>query len=765
MVMPRGVSIVGMLLLAMVLVQGPLGLALAADGEESGPPVPKVTSSTYTAEVWGPYAVTNVATVLENPSDQPVDHTFMFKVPEGALISNFSLTVGGRTFYADVLEKEFAQEQYNNAVSAGYTAGLVASKGDQVFTYGISLAPMETVKVGLRYEQVLLKANGRYSYELNLTADRTPLSIGTFSFGFHLRSTGVIGDLVTKGYEGQGKVELFGPSEAVASMVSTGFTPTEDITITWGSSPGPLEGTMMFGERDGKGYFVHIYEPDPDAVPGDRLPKDFVFVMDRSGSMGGTKIQQSKDALELIYGSLGAEDRFSLVTFNSKYIVYSSSLIYATDDAKGSVLAHIRSIDAGGSTDIHSAVLAALGIFKADKDPVPIIVLLSDGQANTGLYARSPFREDVLKQNTVDASIFCIAIGRDADWTFLEAMALENDGSAIWVGDREDAVAMISSFVGSFAQPLLADLTFAYGPSVSDVYPVKVRSHFIGTEVLVTGTFPLGTDEIEASIRSRGPEGPVAKDHTFKVPDELGADFVPRFWAFERIKALEDKMKWNGTDDASVREAIRLAIGFHFATDRTSLYVELPEELQNRFGEPAQQRIDADDGESVQLRTLSVGSSASGTTTYGAPTGSATPSSNGAYQSHTTQIVTDGSGGQVQTSGPSGGSSPSSPPPTAYASCTQSTPSNGAGTKSGMSDADGLPDVVRTAPITDNDDQSSWKIDVLPSKSTEGSAFTSWAPTTGAPAAYLPDYIVTVLIVGLTMAAVLTTRRRLRGRT
>ena len=717
MTMPRGVSVAGMLLLASALVPGPLGLTMAVDGDGSGPSGPTVTSSTYRVEVMGPYAVTNVETVLENPSERPMDHTFMFKVPEGALISNFSLTVSGKTFYADVLEKEFAQEQYENAVSAGYTAGLVASKGDQVFTYGISLAPMETVKVGLRYEQVLLKANGRYSYELNLTADRTPLGVGTFSFGFQLRATGVIEDLLTKGYDGQGKVEMVCPSEARASMVATGFLPTEDISITWGSSPGPLEGTMMFGERDGKGYFVHIYEPDPAMVPGDRLPKDFVFIMDESGSMHGSKIQQSKDALGLIYGSLGGEDRFSLVTFNSRYFVYSDSLIDATADAIDDVLDHIASVEAGGSTDIHSAVLAALTVFEAAKDPVPIIVLLSDGQANTGLYARSPFRQDVLEKNKVDASIYCIALGHDADWAFLDAMALENDGSAIWVGEDENVVERISSFVGSFAQPLLADLAFSYGPSVSDVHPVKVRSHFIGTEVLVTGTFPLGTKGITASLRSRGPEGAVAQDHTFTVPDDLGADFVPRFWAFERIKALEDEMKWNGTDDASVREAIRLAIDFHFATDRTSLYVELPEELQNRFGEPSQEKVDVDDGKTVGLRTNSMGSASSPPVTSGS-----TPSCFDSSQAASTLALTD---------------SVASP-----------------ATKSGSP----------TTSSTDNAGLSSWKIDVVPPKTSEGSALVAWDPAAGSPATYLPDYILTIIIVGLTMAAVYPVRRRLRRR-
>ena len=80
--------------------------------------------------------------------------------------------------------------------------------------------------------------------------------------------------------------------------------PFEDLVVRWRTGGGSPAGVMYFGEWNGEGYFLHVYDPDPAVLGEEPLGKDFVFVVDRSGSMSGTKFQQSKDALEHIYGSL-----------------------------------------------------------------------------------------------------------------------------------------------------------------------------------------------------------------------------------------------------------------------------------------------------------------------------------------------------------------------------------------------------------------------------------------------------------------------------
>ena len=152
----------------------------------------------------------------------------------------------------------------------------------------------------------------------------------------------------------------------------------------------------------------------------------------------------------------------------------------------------------------------------------------------------------------MDASIYGIALGDGADWTFIEALSLENDGRAIWVHENEDVVEVISEFVRSFSSPLLADLSFDYGPWVTDVHPSQVSAHFEGSEVLVAGRFPLGIAEIPLQLDALSSSGDHITNGVFPVGMAPPHDFVPRFWAFQRIQDLQDWMKFNGTDTGTV---------------------------------------------------------------------------------------------------------------------------------------------------------------------------------------------------------------------
>ncbi|MCK4300889.1 MAG: VWA domain-containing protein, partial [Planctomycetes bacterium] len=340
---------------------------------------------------------------------------------------------------------------------------------------------------------------------------------------------------------------------------------------------------MYFYELDDVGYFVHVFDPDPGLYGPSPIPKDFVFVMDKSGSMRGLKFAQSQVAMNFSYAHLSPSDRFSFIEFNSDFNTYSEDLLPATAENKATIISHIMALGAGGGTDIHSAVIEALDIFKSAGEPMPVIVLLSDGRANSGLYHRSEFRQDVLDQNTVDASIFCIALGNGADWPFLEALAIENDGRAIWVHENEDVITVIDDFVTSFSNAILADLSFEYGPEVYDVYPGRVRAHYEGSEVLVTGRISPDADGLDCKVTARSTGGNIISEGLFPVEMLPGNEFVPRFWAFQRIKDLEDSMKVNGHDNDTIDQIVDLATEFHFATDHTSLFVELPDHLKQQF--------------------------------------------------------------------------------------------------------------------------------------------------------------------------------------
>ena len=632
----RNAIFVCLLLITSVLTSASGVLADAEDGEIIGT-YPITVFEGYEVNILDAYAVTEVTRVMENPGDEAMDHTFVFRIPEGALISNFSIEVDEVTYFADVMEKEEAEEAYQEAVAAGNNAGLIASVGDEVFEYKVSFAPRELLVATLRYEQVLLKQNGWHEYYLPFDTDGSVNNFKEFEISIDIEAPMDIEEFKSSGY-GELSEEQVSGNSAHWSVGLADIIPSDDVVLRWRTEGGPQTGVMYYGEMDGSGYFLHVYDPDPSYFADTGLGKDFVFVLDRSGSMDGTKFAQSKDGLEHIYGTLDDKDRFSLVLFNGKAEIYSNSLLSVSEMIVEHVLGYIRGLESKGSTDIHSGVMAGLDIFKEDGNAVPVMVLLTDGRANSGLFHRSDFREDVKEKNTIDAAINTIVLGNDADWTFVEALALENHGRAIWVMEDDDIVSTISDFVASFSSPLVSGLRFDYGPNAVDVHPSEVRAHYNGSEVLVAGRLVEGATEIPMMLNATTGLGESLTEHVFPVDVLPPHDFVPRFWAYSRIQDLEDLMKYNGTNNATVREITDLALEFHFVTDYTSLFVELPEDIQERFDNttapyPAEMASSADYPVTITFsQTGTLGTNNGGPTAHlsssgtGSTTGSADPS-------------------------------------------------------------------------------------------------------------------------------------------
>jgi len=569
-------------LLVLSIVAPVIPLAAEDDAAEENDDDLCVKYMGISTEVWGPYVVTDIVSTIENIRNVPVAHTFTFRIPCGSFISNFSIKVNGSVYYADVLEAVVAQDKYDNVMQRGGTAGLVASKGDSVFAYSLCFAPRETIRMSLRYEQVLLRTFGQYEYRLNMTCTQDPLPIKLFAFYAAVNSMTPVLNWSTDGDDGFFDVDVVSDKELEIEMVRRDYVPATDLVIRWRPSYCPLAGNMYFGSKDGLTYFMHLFDPEPLGYDETHIPKDFVFVLDRSGSMSGRKFEQSKEALSMIYRSLNELDRFSFVQFDGSSEIYSDTLIDVTNKSKRDILDFIDELSTGGSTNIHAGLIDAIEIMKGSHKAMPVIVLLSDGKDNTGIYEDSLFRQSIMENNVVDAAIFSIALGGGADWAMLEKVSLENNGRMIWVTEDEDVESSIAEFVASFSYPMLMNLTFDYGPGIVDIHPEKVRSHYIGSEVLVTGRFVPPIDFVSVLINATGPTGPIGMNETFTIPVEGEYDFVPRFWALKRIQTLQGQMKYDGVDNDTIKEIVDIATDFHFVTDYTSLYVELPEEFTNR---------------------------------------------------------------------------------------------------------------------------------------------------------------------------------------
>ena len=593
---------------------------------------PEIEFLTINVIIDNNYAVTNIQEKFKNPYSNPIDETFQFEIPAKAFISNFSLAVNDEIHYAQIVSSKEGREKYNKAVLSGSDAGLVESKDKNIFTYSISLSPNSETIVGLRYEQFLEKSLGGYKYIIPLKGSDVGNNIKNFSIDITVKSKLYITDLEVESHPNDTNLSSISDHEYKVVYNSTSSTLGEDFIVIYELASPPVNGTMLSYNDGHEEYFFHIFSPQKSDLGNQAMPKEIIFVLDKSGSMAGKKILQLKEAFDEIINQLRTYDRFNLIMFDSTINKYRDELISASEQNKLDAVEYINSILAGGSTNINGALVSALEMFESSETMMPIIVMLTDGLPTCGERDTDIIRENIKNRNKANVSLFCLGFGFDVDFGFLKALALENFGIAIRIYEGEDASEQITDFYDTISTPLLRRLTFSYSDGAYEFYPKYVDHLFEGTEIVVVGKYNGTPRNITATVTAMSWEGLKTFTETFeleeptehsfrsqllpynvyndtlkhvtaitkaisweemknsnrhyKLLESTNNSFIPRFWAYAKIRYLLDDIAVYGKKECFVENITALAMTYGFVTPYTSLLVEITEPTPEPEPEP-----------------------------------------------------------------------------------------------------------------------------------------------------------------------------------
>ena len=315
-------------------------------------------------------------------------------------------------------------------------------------------------------------------------------------------------------------------------------------------------GTCSSMKTMDQGYFMHIFSPTAEEIGTSPLNKDIIFVIDKSGSMGGLKIKQVKTAFSKIIGDLSEGDRFNVVFFDADLKPLSNEILLAIDVNKDKAIATVTNVTADGGTNINAALTTSLAMFYNGSENVPIVVFLTDGMPTEGVTSTPVIRDNVLQANKVNASIFTIAFGEeyDYDFDFLQALSLENRGTAVYFEPTSEAAAGISGFYNTISTPLVSNLQFSYEGKVSQTVLTGKDNLFVGSEVISLGKYDPNTASITARVYGNTRNGKHTFEHEFIAQPNDTNNFIARLWAYNTIMNRLDRMKVEGETNELVSE-------------------------------------------------------------------------------------------------------------------------------------------------------------------------------------------------------------------
>lgn len=533
------------------------------------------------------YVITTVEEKLTNQMDDAVFDDFSIFLPEEAFISGFSIIIDGKEYKSSVLPKEEASEKFEEATSEGKTAGLLETEDRNRFAYALSFEPHQSIVVRLTYEQALKKALGEYEYTQFLRSDH---DVNNLSVNISISSVNKILSLDTPGFTGA-NVEYLSITDGQVTYNADSL-PDSDLTVVFTTNNPPLTGDILFYEIDDQGYMMHVFSPTEEDLGTTALSKDIIFVIDKSGSMRGVKIDQVKRVFTNIIYGLPSNDRFNVIFFDGYVHTYSNQLMQVNSSTKKKSIEFVNELDADGSTNINDALVTALRMFENESENVPIIVFLTDGEPTAGVTSPYMIRENIKETNTAEVSIFTIAFGIDQEsyYDFLKGMSLENYGKAERFYLADDSEEGIGDFYQTISTPLITDMKFtysgqvlekngksSYNGQVSEIVNTGKNNLFAGSDAIVLGKYRPGTHTVTSMVEATTRTGKQDFTGQVTVISKEENAFIPRLWAYTTINDLMNRIEVEGETEELVSSVTDLSLEFGFVTPYTSLFVEIPD--------------------------------------------------------------------------------------------------------------------------------------------------------------------------------------------
>jgi Ca-activated chloride channel family protein len=540
-----------------------------------------------------------VTQVYRNEGSRPMSLRYVFPASTRAAVHGMTLQVGAQRIRAQIREKAAAKQEYEAAKAAGKSAALLEQQRPNVFTMNVAnVMPRDEIKVELHYSELLIPTDGTYELvyptvvgprysnapEAEATSDswvKSPYlhekQAPTYKFDIetHIAAGMPIDELASPSHRTQvdwvdgntAKVRL-DPAEADGG--------NRDYILRYRLEGKQVQtGLLLYPGAPGKdeNFFLLMVQPPRRVEPRQIPAREYLFVLDVSGSMHGFPLDTAKTLIRELIGGLRPTDRFNVLLFSGASQLLSPQSLPATAGNVSQMIAKIDSTEGGGETELGAALERAMALPES-AGVSRTMVVITDGfvQADAGVLEQ-------IRTRLNRANLFAFGIGSSVNRHLIEGMAHAGQGEPFIVTQPVDAKAAAARFQEYVRSPVLTHVAVeAEDFQTYDVEPLSVPDLFAERPLIVFGKWrgkPVG------SLRVTGQGGEGSYEKVFQVTDaKPSADLqaLRYLWARERVKRLSDYGADDG--DATRQTVTALGLKYELLTAYTS-FVAVHEVVRN----------------------------------------------------------------------------------------------------------------------------------------------------------------------------------------
>ena len=556
-------------------------------------------------EVTGMVAFARVIQEFRNPGDEWLEGVYVFPLPENAAVNRLVMDVGERVIEGVVKERQEARKTYQQAIKEGKKVSLLEQERPNIFTMSVAnIGPRDHIRVELVYQETVRLDSGTFSLRFptvvgpryipgnRITPDtgfdeiepvgwafatdevvdapritppaaepgQDPVNPVTLEIildpGFRLSRLQSLYHAVEIQQEEDGR--------STVTLNNKWAYADQDFVLQWAPLMGKTPQAALFSEvKDGDQYLLLMVVPPEKQVAIDQpAVREMIFVMDVSGSMGGTSIRQAKKALTFALNRLKPADRFNIFTFNSITDKLYSYAQPGTDHHINKALDYVDNLKADGGTEIEPAILEALD-GKTNLDRIRQVVFLTDGSVGN---EQALFK--AVRERLGDSRVFTIGIGSAPNSYFMRNIAERGHGTFTYIGNVNEVRDRMEELFKKLEHPLLIDLHLSLtGNSDTEMFPNPIPDLYLGEPV----TLVARVDDMPDSFLLTGNFAGRPWQASIDTRNSGHGSGISILWARRRIKSLMDSVD-GGLDKGEVRkQVIETALQHHLVSRYTSL--------------------------------------------------------------------------------------------------------------------------------------------------------------------------------------------------
>lgn len=574
----------------------PYFLVLSKEGVVAKLPL---KSTKVDVEISGVIADVNVKQVYTNTGKSTIEAIYVFPASTRAAVYDMLMTVDGREIRAVIKEKQQAREMYDRAKREGRITSLLEQERTNVFKMKVAnILPGATVKVDMKYTELLIPTNKIYefvyptvvgpryvsneemidsiaeSWTQNPYLEEAMKPTSSFDLQLGLSTSIPIKDLTCETHKNE--VKFLSKSDAKFTLKEPEGG-NRDFILKYRLAGNAIEsGILTYSDPNGENYFLAMMQPPQRPSASDIPAREYVFIVDVSGSMNGFPLTISKLTMTNLLNKLNKKDLFNIVFFAGCSKLYSEVSLPVTKENISKAIDFMDSRSGYGGTELITALKRAMNL-NLKKNYSRSFIILTDGYVSV-----ENETYDYIRDHLGEANFFSFGIGSSVNRGIIEGMAHVGYGEPFIATRPAEAQKLSRKLIKYISNPVLTNIKYQFsGIELYDVLPQQIPDLFTERPLVISGKFK---GEAKGKLIINGLSGDKPFSNTLEIKSNTSekSKALKHLWAREKIRLLADYYDLR-MDENKKKELINLSLKYNLLTRFTS-FIAIDSVISNKGG-------------------------------------------------------------------------------------------------------------------------------------------------------------------------------------